>query len=441
MTPNDDMDDVTRAYRDARNAQRPDDGPPAALDDAIRAAARRAVQSRPQPVGQGWITRWRTPLSAAAVMVLAVSVVFVAIEEKPDVAPAAVQKAALELREAVPAVTAKKDAQDARRDAMAVHELAPLQTKIIPADSQPQVSPPEVQIASPALPREKKAMPAGSGAIADSNVAPRAEEAARNRAVAVAREKSNADLSAGRRDVVAVPPPAQAAVVGAVAAVAPVVVPAPAAPPVPPAPVIAFAPSPPAAAAPAPARTTASVSASAAAPVVSNTSPVMVVEGAKISEAVAKQARQEPAKPAEAADARYTAAARQAAKAEAARGTAPPPAAVAPQAVAAAKEPMERIEKIETTGTRVAPQAMTAKDSREPIMATGSRVAPPAYAPPAPPVKALFEQKESADAWIKRIEQLLKDNKLKEVREELARFRKTYPNTTLPPPLAKLPPE
>jgi len=425
MTPNDDMDDVRRAYRDARDAA-PDDAPPAALDDAIRAAARRAVHSRPQPAGQGWITRWRTPLSAAAVMMLAVSVVFVAIEEKPDVAPAAVQKAALELREAVPVTMAKKDAQGTRTDSMALQERAPLQTKIVAADSPQQVSPPEVQMASPALPREKKAMQSASGAMtdnmADHNAAPRAEEAARNRAVAVAKEKSSAGLSAERRDVALAPPPAQS--VAPAMALLPPAAPAPAAPPAPPAPMIAFAPPPPAvgAAVPAaaPSRAMASAPASTSAPVVSNTSLVMVAEGAKLSEAAAKQARQEPAKPAEAAEARYTAAARQAAKAEAASGALPPPAA--PSSVAAQA-------------------AVVAKDRVEKITVTGSVVAPPVYAPAVPPVKALVEQKESADAWIKRIEQLMKDNKLKDVREELVRFRKAHPNVTLPPALAQLPPE
>ncbi len=82
-----------------------------------------------------------------------------------------------------------------------------------------------------------------------------------------------------------------------------------------------------------------------------------------------------------------------------------------------------------------------AKDRLEKITVTGSLVVPPVYAPPAPPVKSLVEQKETADAWIKRMEQLVKDNKLKEAREELARFRKAYPNATLPPALAKLPAE
>src|SRR3954452_4924322 len=44
-----------------------------ALDDAIRAQARRAVGSRPRPAGSPFSTNWRVPLSIAAVMILSVS--------------------------------------------------------------------------------------------------------------------------------------------------------------------------------------------------------------------------------------------------------------------------------------------------------------------------------------------------------------------------------
>ena len=58
--------------------------PPPALDDAIRAAARRAVASRPQRVSTPFIRSWRIPLSIAAVMVLTVSLVTVMREEAPE---------------------------------------------------------------------------------------------------------------------------------------------------------------------------------------------------------------------------------------------------------------------------------------------------------------------------------------------------------------------
>lgn len=59
--------------------------PPPALDDAVRAAARRAVASRPQRVSSSFIRSWRLPLSIAAVMMLTVSLVTVMREEAPEI--------------------------------------------------------------------------------------------------------------------------------------------------------------------------------------------------------------------------------------------------------------------------------------------------------------------------------------------------------------------
>ncbi len=59
--------------------------PPPALDDAIRAAARRVVSSRPQRVNSPFIRSWRMPLSIAAVMLLTVSLVTVMREEAPEI--------------------------------------------------------------------------------------------------------------------------------------------------------------------------------------------------------------------------------------------------------------------------------------------------------------------------------------------------------------------
>ena len=60
---------ISSAYKNAAP-----DLPPPAMDDAIRAAAHRAVKSQPHAVGKSWISRWSAPLSAAALVVLAVSV-------------------------------------------------------------------------------------------------------------------------------------------------------------------------------------------------------------------------------------------------------------------------------------------------------------------------------------------------------------------------------
>ncbi len=77
--PDDDL--VSRAYATTRDDA---DAPPAALDDAIRAAARRAVHARPQAVGKNWLTRYRVPVSMAAVMMLTSSLVLVSLRERPN---------------------------------------------------------------------------------------------------------------------------------------------------------------------------------------------------------------------------------------------------------------------------------------------------------------------------------------------------------------------
>jgi hypothetical protein len=87
-------DAVRRAYQATREAAGgsavdaafPDE-PPVSIDNAIRAAARRAVHARPKAVGKNWLTRYRTPLSAAAVIMLSASLVMVAFNERADLRP------------------------------------------------------------------------------------------------------------------------------------------------------------------------------------------------------------------------------------------------------------------------------------------------------------------------------------------------------------------
>ena len=78
---------TSRAYKSA-------DGelPPPAMDDAIRAAARRAVKSQPHAMGKSWIVRNSAPLSAAALVMLTVSIGFIALDERPELAPALVSE-------------------------------------------------------------------------------------------------------------------------------------------------------------------------------------------------------------------------------------------------------------------------------------------------------------------------------------------------------------
>jgi Meckel syndrome type 1 protein len=89
---------VGAAYaRVYENSREPHSGPPPAIDAAIRAAARRAVNAGPRTVERPWINRWTKPLSAAAVVVLTASVIFVAIEQDSSLKVAAV-KAPLETK-------------------------------------------------------------------------------------------------------------------------------------------------------------------------------------------------------------------------------------------------------------------------------------------------------------------------------------------------------
>lgn len=69
--------DIRARVRDALA----EDGPPAALDAAILAAAHRAAGAGPRTVKRGWLTTWRVPLSAAAVLVLATSLSVLLYEE------------------------------------------------------------------------------------------------------------------------------------------------------------------------------------------------------------------------------------------------------------------------------------------------------------------------------------------------------------------------
>ena len=71
--------EVSRAYRAALQ-----DEPPTAVDDAIRAAARRAVQARPQPLRKTWLPRWQTPIAAAAMVMLTFYLVIIAGGKQPE---------------------------------------------------------------------------------------------------------------------------------------------------------------------------------------------------------------------------------------------------------------------------------------------------------------------------------------------------------------------
>lgn len=165
------LDAVSRAYRGAAR-DNDDMMPSAAIDDAVRAAARRAVQSGPQPTGKNWLGRWTPQLAVAAVVVLSVSVVLVSVEERPELAPAPVQKITLSRQSeqpvasnagAPPAVISTGKMETRAQDMAAPSKPAePVRARIsdqnIASASKSGFAfapPPEVQISEP-LERAKK---------------------------------------------------------------------------------------------------------------------------------------------------------------------------------------------------------------------------------------------------------------------------------------------
>jgi hypothetical protein len=70
--------EISALYRDASQEQ-----PPAHLDDAILAAAKREVRAGPKPLSP-FSTKWTLPFSLAAVIVLSVSVVTLVQKESPN---------------------------------------------------------------------------------------------------------------------------------------------------------------------------------------------------------------------------------------------------------------------------------------------------------------------------------------------------------------------
>ena len=101
---------LDRAYRESAR-----DEPPARLDDAIRAAARREVGARPQPAGGGGLRAWRVPVSIAAMLVVGVSVVTLVREEHPDVLEVSPPAPARDSRMAAPPVPKLEAEADAMR--------------------------------------------------------------------------------------------------------------------------------------------------------------------------------------------------------------------------------------------------------------------------------------------------------------------------------------
>lgn len=119
--------------------------PPAHLDAAILAAARREVGAGPQPLVSG-LRRWRIPVSLAAMLVLSVSLVTLVKEEGGD------------------ALQALPGAPPATTPAQPVQPASPAGT----GEARPQAAAPDAEHASP---RQDASPAAPSGQAADGRLA------------------------------------------------------------------------------------------------------------------------------------------------------------------------------------------------------------------------------------------------------------------------------
>jgi hypothetical protein len=189
-----DLAALSRAYGTAKREE-----PPPALDDAIRAAARRAVRAGPQARRRSWLTTWATPVATAAMLVLTVSIGLVAYRERPDLATT-------ETRNEMPA-----------RPQASAPAVAPVPLPALPAEPAAPPAPTRTEAFATATPAAKSAAPKPF-----SDVAP-ATDKLRAESPAAAKEDAPRESIAPMKESAAVAPaPATAP------AQAPATVPAPA---------------------------------------------------------------------------------------------------------------------------------------------------------------------------------------------------------------------
>ena len=147
--------DISRRYRELAREE-----PPRHLDDAIRAAARRAVGTRPAPlVVPTGRQRWYFPLAAAAIIVLAVAVTLQVEREQPGeelvTAPAEKPKA----EESQPAPQPERRRKTESANARELRDAAPpppeLQKAPEPVAAAPQAAPPPPPVAAAGRPEPR----------------------------------------------------------------------------------------------------------------------------------------------------------------------------------------------------------------------------------------------------------------------------------------------
>jgi hypothetical protein len=145
-----DLAALSRAYGTARREE-----PPPAVDDAIRAAARRAVHAGPQPRRFPRVSHWATPVATAAVVMLTVSIGLVSWRERPDLA-------STEVRSDMPSRTQAPAAAPPSSSA-AAPAASPAQDSSLPTPAAPAPIP--LNETAPVTGKLRAEAPAASGEV------------------------------------------------------------------------------------------------------------------------------------------------------------------------------------------------------------------------------------------------------------------------------------
>jgi hypothetical protein len=370
---------VRAAWREASS-----DEPPAALDDAIRAAARRAVRARPRPAEASFTARWRVPVSIAALLLVSATLTLL-LSDRGEHLPSS------DLRGIGPPRADKLGADEPKADRPRTDQPTAEMPSAgmggaagVPGRDTAQSDAP----AREAPPLAPRAVAESAQGAAAKPVQGAAAERARGESRAQAAVRSPEERALAKREVSRVPE--QDAV--------------------------SAQPRPfPQQQGPAPAQAEAPAEAQAAAPVAAEGR----AQAGMRSKALADRSMP-PASPA----ANLPASDGQTA-AEAKRSTPPPPTA-AP--AAAARSPAS------PAASRAAPMqagAQLAGERAEPTPATRAEIA----AGDAGAAQPLEPQ-----AWIEHILALRREGRMQEARRSLEAFRRRYPDFRLPPELASPPP-
>jgi len=175
---------LAKRYREAAN-----ESPPARLDAAIRAAARRDAGAGPRPLSR--IRAWRVPVSLAAVQVLSATLVLMMREEGADRLETAVEPAPPQA--VAPERTAEPQARTAEAQAPASPSPAPQSRAQLPATD---IAPPAPQ----AAPQIEQKVLAGNAVPPESPPEPRREVAAMSEMARpmMSAAPAAADAAAGR---------------------------------------------------------------------------------------------------------------------------------------------------------------------------------------------------------------------------------------------------